>query len=111
MPDSEEFKQHRNRILQGGNKKYHEKNASEGKLFARKRIELLVDPGSFVEDGQFANCLNEELPADGVITGIGRIENRPVAVLANDSTVKAGSWGARTVEKMIRLQEKADQLK
>jgi len=111
MPDSEEFKRHRERILQGGNQKYHEKNASEGKLFARQRIELLVDAESFVEDGQFANCLNDELPADGVVTGIGKVDNRLVAVLANDSTVKAGSWGARTVEKMIRLQEKAQQLK
>jgi len=48
MPDSEEFKRHRERILQGGNQKYHDKNASEGKLFARQRIELLVDAGSFV---------------------------------------------------------------
>lgn len=111
MPESEEFRRHRDRILQGGNKKYHDKNTSEGKLFARKRIELLVDAGSFIEDGQFANCLSEELPADGVITGMGRIQGRPVAVLANDSTVKAGSWGARTVEKMIRLQEKAEQLR
>lgn len=111
MTDSEDFKKHRSRILQGGNEKYHQKNTSEGKLFARKRIELLVDSDSFIEEGQFANCLNEELPADGVITGFGRVSNRLVAILANDSTVKAGSWGARTVEKMIRLQEKAQQLK
>jgi acetyl-CoA carboxylase carboxyltransferase component len=110
MPDSTEFLNHQKRILSGGASKYHEKNLSEGKLFARKRIELLLDSGSFVEDGQFANCLNEELPSDGVITGFGKIANRTVAVLANDSTVKAGSWGARTVEKMIRLQEKAGQL-
>lgn len=111
MPDSKEFLSVRDRILKGGAEKYHEKNKSEGKLFARKRIELLVDKGSFVEDGLFANCLNEELPADGVITGLAQLDKRSIAVVANDSTVKAGSWGARTVEKMIRLQEKAQQLK
>lgn len=110
MPDSTDFLKHQQRIVSGGAPKYHEKNAQEGKLFARKRIDLLVDSGSFIEDGQFANCLNEELPADGVITGFGKIADRTVAILANDSTVKAGSWGARTVEKMIRLQEKAAQL-
>ena len=49
----------------------------------------------------------EGLPADGVVTGTGLIDGRPVAVMANDSTVKAGSWGARTVEKIIRIIEKA----
>ena len=47
------------------------------------------------------------LPADGVVTGTGLVDGRPVAVMANDSTVKAGSWGARTVEKIIRIIEKA----
>jgi len=111
MQDSKDFQNHRERILRGGGKKYHEKNTAEGKLFARKRIDLLLDKDSFVEDGQFANCLNEELPADGVITGLGKIQGRTVAVMANDSTVKAGSWGARTVEKIIRLQEVAEKLR
>lgn len=111
MLDSKDFNQIRKRILQGGHPKYHEKNTQEGKLFARKRIELLVDAGSFVEEGLFANCLQEDLPADGVITGFGKVHGRTVAILANDSTVKAGSWGARTVEKMIRLQEKAFEFK
>lgn len=110
MPDSKEFLETREKILKGGAEKYHQKNESEGKLFARKRIELLVDKNSFVEDGLFANCLSEELPADGVVTGLAKLGQRTIAVVANDSTVKAGSWGARTVEKMIRLQEKAQQL-
>lgn len=110
MQDSKEFLKQRERILQGGGKKYHDKNRTEGKLFARERIQLLVDKNSFVEDGMFANCLNEELPADGVITGLGKVEGRIVAIMANDSTVKAGSWGARTVEKIIRLQETAEKL-
>ena len=67
----------------------------------------LVDDGSFVEDGQFANALADGLPADGVITGTATVNGRPVALMANDSTVKAGSWGARTVEKIIRIIERA----
>ena len=48
-----------------------------------------------------------DLPADGVVTGVGRVDGRPVCVMANDPTVKAGSWGARTVEKIVRLTEHA----
>ncbi|MFN2626100.1 MAG: acyl-CoA carboxylase subunit beta [Mycobacteriales bacterium] len=94
-------------VEKGGAPKYHEKNAEVGKLFARERLALLLDDGSFVEDGLYANVLAGELPADGVITGTGRIDGRPVCVMANDSTVKAGSWGARTVEKIIRIIETA----
>ena len=93
------------RIVRGGAAKYHEANAAKGKLFARERVRLLVDDGSFVEDGAFANALAADLPADGVITGTATIDGRPVALLANDSTVKAGSWGARSVEKMLRIAE------
>src|SRR5690606_8032671 len=99
------------RIQKGGAAKYHEKNAAQGKLFARERIRLLVDEGSFVEDGLYANCLDPELPADGVVTGLARIGGRTVAIMANDSTVKAGSWGRRTVEKIIRIQETAMNLR
>src|SRR4051812_28630438 len=95
------------RIEKGGAPKYHQKNAETGKLFARDRVRLLLDADSFVEDGAFANAGDPELPADGVITGVGRIGGRVVAVMANDSTVKAGSWGRRTVEKIIRVQETA----
>src|SRR6185369_16415336 len=91
----------------GGAEKYHRKNAEQGKLFARDRLRLLLDEGSFVEDGALANGLDPELPADGVVTGLGAIDGRAVAVMANDSTVKAGSWGARTVEKILRIQETA----
>jgi len=93
----------------GGKPKYHESNAAKGKLFARERIARLCDEGSFVEDGLLANNQAQGLSADGVVTGVGRVAGRPVAVMANDSTVKAGSWGARTVEKIIRIQEKAGQ--
>ncbi len=105
--DEESLAQLRKRVLAGGAEKYHAANAAKGKLFARERIALLVDEGSFVEDGRYANALADGLPADGVITGIARIQNRPVCLMANDSTVKAGSWGARTVEKIIRVIERA----
>jgi acetyl-CoA carboxylase carboxyltransferase component len=95
---------------QGGAPRYHEQARSRGKLFCRERIRLLCDEGSFVEDGLLANAEAGDLPADGVVTGLGRVGGRPVAVMANDSTVKAGSWGARTVEKILRIQETAARL-
>jgi methylmalonyl-CoA decarboxylase subunit alpha len=97
----------RARINSGGAARYHEQAAAHGKMFARDRIALLVDAGSFTEDGAFANVLADGLPADGVITGTATVGGRPVALMANDSTVKAGSWGARTVEKIIRVIEQA----
>ncbi|HET6907924.1 MAG TPA: acyl-CoA carboxylase subunit beta [Mycobacteriales bacterium] len=97
----------RDAVLHGGPQRYHEANADKGKLFARERIRLLVDAGSFVEDGLFANAVAGDLPADGVVTGTATIDGRPVCLMANDSTVKAGSWGARTVEKIIRIIESA----
>jgi acetyl-CoA carboxylase carboxyltransferase component len=100
------------RARAGGSPKYHEKNAAEGKLFCRERLRRLFDEGSeFAEDGLLANNQAADLPADGVVTGIGRVHGRPVAVMANDSTIKAGSWGARTVEKIVRIQETAARLR
>ena len=83
------------------------KLASANKLFVRERIDLLFDDCTFVEDGQLANALAGDLPADGVVTGRGLVEGRPALVVANDPSVKAGSWGARTVEKIIRMTEVA----
>jgi len=97
----------RAQVERGGPAKYHDANAGKGKLFARERVALLVDDGSFVEDGLYANVLAGDLPADGVVTGQATVDGRPVCVMANDSTVKAGSWGARTVEKIIRIIETA----
>jgi propionyl-CoA carboxylase beta subunit len=94
--------------LKGGARRYHERLAEQGKLFVRDRLKLLLDDASgFVEDGLLVNALSGDLPADGVVTGVGRIHGQPVAVMANDPTVKAGSWGARTVEKIIRVIELA----
>jgi acetyl-CoA carboxylase carboxyltransferase component len=81
--------------------------AAAGKLHPRERIALLMDAGSFVEDGLLANALADGLPADGVVTGRGTVDSRPALVVANDPTVKAGSWGARTVEKIVRITEAA----
>jgi acetyl-CoA carboxylase carboxyltransferase component len=97
----------RERISRGGPQRYHDQAAKAGKLFARERVALLTDEGSFTEDGAFANAAAADLPADGVITGTATIGVRPVALMANDSTVKAGSWGTRTVEKIIRIIERA----
>jgi acetyl-CoA carboxylase carboxyltransferase component len=99
------------RIEKGGGARYHQKNAEQGKLFVRERIARLVDSGTFVEDGGLANNVDAELPADGVVTGTATIAARTVAIMGNDSTVKAGSWGRRTVEKILRIQETAMRLR
>jgi len=111
MATDASLKEKQAQVEKGGAAKYHAKNTETGKLFARERIALLVDQGSFVEEGKLANNLDADLPSDGVITGLGRLDGRTVAIMANDSTIKAGSWGARTVEKIIRIQENAARLK
>ncbi|HVW34606.1 MAG TPA: acyl-CoA carboxylase subunit beta [Acidimicrobiia bacterium] len=78
------------------------------KIPVRDRLRLLLDPGSWVEDGLLANARSEGFPADGVLTGVGRIHGRPVAVIAHDYTVKAGSWGLLSCEKQVRILERAD---
>jgi acetyl-CoA carboxylase carboxyltransferase component len=83
------------------------KLASASKLYVRERIDLLFDDCTFIEDGQLANAMVDDLPADGVVTGRGLVQGRPALVVANDPSVKAGSWGARTVEKIIRMTEVA----
>ena len=96
------------RALRGGAAKYHEKLTEQGKLFVRERLRLLFDdPESFAEDGLLVQTLAGDLPADAVVTGVGTVHGRPVAVMANDPTVKAGSWGPHTVEKIIRIIETA----
>ena len=93
--------------LAGGPERHREKTAEQGKLPVRERVARLVDPGSFAEEGLLANWEQEGLGADGVLTGLARIDSRPVALMANDPTVKAGSWGPKTVEKILRVQERA----
>ncbi len=95
------------RALGGGPARHHEKAREQGKLDVRERIALLLDDGSFAEEALLANWHEEGLGADGVVTGVGRIDSRTVALMANDPTVKAGSWGPKTVEKILRIQERA----
>jgi acetyl-CoA carboxylase carboxyltransferase component len=95
------------RARSGGPARHHEKSQDQGKLPVRERVDRLVDQGSFVEDALLANWEQDGLGADGVITGMAAVGGRPVALMANDPTVKAGSWGAKTVEKIIRVQEAA----
>jgi len=101
----------RKKIEAGGHPKYHEKAHQQNKLFVRDRLALLFDDGKYEEDGKFANYSAGDLPADGVVTAIGKVNGQTVCAMANDSTIKAGSWGARTVEKIIRIQETAEKLK
>ena len=111
MKSGDEVRDELERIRAGGGARYHQKAEEQGKLFCRERLARLLDEGSLVEDAVFANVLAGDLPADGVVTGTGRIEGRTVCVMANDSTVKAGSWGKRTVEKILRIQERAERLR
>lgn len=104
------LKQKVDSIKSGGKEKYHKQNEEKGKLFVRERLTLLFDEDVNIEDAFFANCMDDTLPSDGVVTGIGKINGEAVCVMANDSTVKAGSWGKRTVEKILRIQETAMKL-
>ncbi len=95
------------RALQGGPERHRGKALEQGKLPVRERVALLLDEGSFSEEALLANWQQDGLGADGVVTGVGAIDGRPVALMANDPTVKAGSWGPKTVEKILRIQERA----
>jgi acetyl-CoA carboxylase carboxyltransferase component len=95
------------RALAGGPERHHQKSQQQGKLPVRERVALLLDDGSFSEEALLANWQEDGLGADGVVTGLGEIDGRPVALMANDPTVKAGSWGPKTVEKILRIQERA----
>ena len=100
------------RIKRGGPEKYHARNREQKRLFARDRLKLLLDDGKIeFEDGMFAENVKPDLPADAIITGVGRIHGRPVAFSASDSTVKAGAAGEKSVQKSLRIQEMAMQMR
>jgi acetyl-CoA carboxylase carboxyltransferase component len=99
------------RALAGGPERHREKALEQSKLPVRERVGLLLDHGSFSEEALLANWNETGLGADGVVTGVGTIDGRPVALMANDPTVKAGSWGPKTVEKILRIQERAASLR
>jgi acetyl-CoA carboxylase carboxyltransferase component len=119
------------RARAGGPERHRDKAREQGKLPVRERVALLLDThegtptgahpsrhtlkgagrqagaSSFAEEALLANWQDDGLGADGVVTGVGEIAGRPVALMANDPTVKAGSWGPKTVEKILRIQERA----
>jgi methylmalonyl-CoA decarboxylase subunit alpha len=95
------------RARAGGPERHRVRAAEQGKLPVRERVHRLLDPGSLVEDGLLASWEGDGLGAEGVVTGLGTVGGRAVAVMANDPTVKAGSWAPKTVEKILRIQERA----
>ena len=95
-------------IEEGGGAKARERHLARGKLLARQRIDLLLDPGSpFLELSQLAahEVYDEEVPAAGIVTGIGRVAGRECVILANDATVKGGTYYPLTVKKHLRAQD------
>ncbi len=95
-------------LRQGGGPKRIQKQHADGKLTARERIALLLDPRSrFQEVGLLVahDRYDGQAPAAGVVTGFGTVCGREVVVIANDATVKAGSWWPETITKMLRAQE------
>jgi acetyl-CoA carboxylase carboxyltransferase component len=93
----------------GGSAPQRRKQIKAGKLLVRDRLRYLLDDEPEFEDGALARH-EEELPGDAVVTCVGKIDGRTVCVIANDFTIKAGTWGKRTFEKITRMQELADQL-
>ena len=107
-----ELRQHLAQVRQGGGQKYQKRHESQGKLFVRTRIDRLLDPGSpFLELSPLAawGIYNQQAPGAGVVTGIGRVAEREVMLIANDATVKGGSYFPLTVRKHLRAQGIAEQ--
>src|SRR5689334_23421151 len=100
------------RVRAGGGEKAVERHRARGKLLVRERIERLIDPGAdFLELSPLAahGLYDGEAPGAGIVTGIGPVAGRPCVVVANDATVKGGSYFPLTVKKHLRLQEVAEQ--
>jgi 3-methylcrotonyl-CoA carboxylase beta subunit len=105
---SDEYRELRARLEQGGGPDKVRRQHEQGKLTARERVAALVDEdGPWVEIGLLVawDQYDGQAPAAGVVTGLGRIGGRPVVVVANDATVKAGSWWPETIKKILRAQE------
>src|SRR5476649_1782452 len=97
---------------QGGSHSARERHRARGKLLARERIDLLLDPGApFLELSPLAafDMYREEVPSAGIVTGIGRVSGRECVIVANDATVKGGTYYPLTVKKHLRAQEIAQQ--
>lgn len=109
---TQDMKKLMNKIQEGGGEKARERHLQHGKLLPRDRIELLLDPGSdFLELSAFAGyeLYEDDIPAAGIITGIGRIMGTDCMIVANDATVKGGAYYPITVKKHLRAQKIAEQ--
>jgi acetyl-CoA carboxylase carboxyltransferase component len=109
---AEELRARLAQVRQGGGPKYQARHEQQGKLFVRERIERLLDAGSpFLELSALAawELYGGEAPGAGIVTGIGRVSDREVMIVANDATVKGGSYYPLTVAKHLRAQEIAEQ--
>ncbi len=107
---TDEYQRLAERLRKGGGSARVAKMHDQGKLAPRERVERLLDPGgNWLELGLLVayDQYDGQAPAAGVITGLGEVEGREVVVVANDSTVKAGSWWPETIKKMLRAQEVA----
>jgi 3-methylcrotonyl-CoA carboxylase beta subunit len=107
-----ELKERLARVREGGGEKYRKRQEEQGKLFVRERIDRLLDPGSpFLELSALAayDLYDNEGPGAGIVTGIGRVSNREVMIVANDATVKGGSYFPMTVKKHLRAQQIAEE--
>src|SRR5437764_1547864 len=107
-----ELRERTAQVARGGGERAVERHRSRGKLLARERIDRLVDPGTaFLELGALAawELYDGEAPSAGIVTGIGVVEGRECGIVANDATVKGGSYYPLTVKKHLRLQEVAEQ--
>src|ERR1043165_2728376 len=114
-----ELKERLARVREGGGEKYRKRQEEQGKLFVRERIERLLDPGSpFLELSALAawdmyedqtSGDSQAAPGAGMVTGIGRVSNREVMIVANDATVKGGSYFPMTVKKHLRAQQIAEE--
>src|SRR5215204_3681198 len=108
----EELRERTAHVARGGGERAVERHRSRGKLLARERIDRLVDPGgAFLELGALAawNVYDGEAASAGIVTGIGVVEGRECVIVANDATVKGGSYFPLTVKKHLRAQEVAEQ--
>src|SRR5258705_345629 len=95
---------------QGGGEKYQQRHKEQGKLFVRDRIDRLLDLGSpFLELSALAGweLYEDDAPGAGMVTGIGRVSGRECLIVANDATVKGGSYYPITVKKHLRAQQVA----
>lgn len=109
---AKELKERLKIVHEGGGEKYRKRHEEQGKLFVRERIERLLDVNSpFLECSALAayKLYDDDSPSAGIITGIGRVANREVMIVANDATVKGGSYFPLTVKKHLRAQQIAEE--